>query len=148
MSSIPIRLKSDAICLSNDVNQQVTIKSNVRHPTCSDVEGQEQLKISPFVQENSQYRQVGWWYRLEWAFMNVRSCISYPKLHFNILEVCIRDTQTSCGILCHIAAIGDYFLLMHDNFRPHIARFSESILKSNPIQCMEYSAYFTDLKNI
>ncbi|GFX60182.1 DDE_3 domain-containing protein [Trichonephila clavipes] len=56
-----------------------------------------------------------------------------------------RDVILEQHVRLFREAMGDEFLFMDDNTRPHLANFADGCLQSEDITCMDWPAYSPDL---
>lgn len=112
------------------------------HPTCSVMEGKKAQNNSTLVQERSQITRRGLmiWGRI--SIGKLTDCVPdayYPEWHFDGRKMCILKSHVETY------AIGDSFLLIHNNSRTRSARPVENMLETEGIQHMECSVYSPDL---
>ncbi|GFV77933.1 transposable element Tcb2 transposase [Trichonephila clavipes] len=99
-----------------------------------------------FVQDRSPYRRDD---LMVWTGINIDGCIN---LH--IIRIANLTTQRYAGeILIHhvvpcAAAIGDFFISMQDNSKPHSTHFVKNFLEAEAIQRIELSACCPDVNPI
>ena len=70
--------------------------------------------------------------------------VYYSKWHLDGF----KDAIQRPGVVPYAAAVGNSFLLMQDNARPHIARTVEHFLEAELVKRMECTAYCPDLNPI